>query len=99
MRLMLIGLAAVTLATPQNSRSFHLTQNETADQMNQIATLIRSTGGIQQIWADEAWPRSLQYAFPKMVHRSWLVTNPNTHKTKPKVINTRKVILLPNPLA
>ncbi len=53
MRLMLIGLAAVTLATPQNSRSFHLTQNETADQMNQIATLIRSTGGIQQIWADD----------------------------------------------
>jgi len=50
---MLIGLAAVTLATPQNSRSFHLTQNETADQMNQIATLIRSTGGIQQIWADD----------------------------------------------
>ena len=53
MRLMLIGLAAVTLATAQNSRSFHLTQNETADQMNQIATLIRSTGGIQQIWADD----------------------------------------------
>jgi len=50
---MLIGLAAVTLATAQNSRSFHLTQNETADQMNQIATLIRSTGGIQQIWADD----------------------------------------------
>lgn len=53
MRLMLIGLAAVTLATAQNSRSFHLTQNETAGQMNQIATLIRSTGGIQQIWADD----------------------------------------------
>src|SRR5882724_462157 len=53
MRLMLIGLAAVTLATAQNSRSFHLTQNETADQMNQIATLIRSTGGIEQIWADD----------------------------------------------
>ena len=53
MRLMLIGLAAVTLATAQNSRSFHLTENETADQMNQIATLIRSTGGIQQIWADD----------------------------------------------
>ena len=53
MRLILIGLAAVTLATAQNSRSFHLTQNETADQMNQIATLIRSTGEIQQIWADD----------------------------------------------
>jgi hypothetical protein len=53
MRLMLIGLAAVTLATAHNSRSFHLTQNETADQMYQIATLIRSTGGIQQIWADD----------------------------------------------
>jgi hypothetical protein len=50
---MLIGLAAVTLATAQNSRSFHLTHNETADQMNQIATLIRSTGGIEQIWADD----------------------------------------------
>ncbi|HXI39849.1 MAG TPA: hypothetical protein VNH83_07715 [Bryobacteraceae bacterium] len=44
---------AASVAAAQTTRSFHLTQNETADQMNQIATLIRSTGGIQQIWADD----------------------------------------------
>ena len=44
---------AASVAAAQTTRLFHLIQNETADQMFQIATLIRSTGGIQQIWADD----------------------------------------------
>ena len=44
---------AASVAAAQTTRVFHLIQNETADQMYQIATLIRSTGGIQQIWADD----------------------------------------------
>src|SRR5882762_10049579 len=44
---------AASVAAAQTTRVFHLIQNETADQMFQIATLIRSTGGIQQIWADD----------------------------------------------
>ena len=44
---------AASVAGAQTTRLFHLIQNETADQMFQIATLIRSTGGIQQIWADD----------------------------------------------
>src|SRR5204863_3115117 len=44
---------AASVAAAQTTRVFHLIQNETADQMFQIATLIRSTGGIQQIWAND----------------------------------------------
>ena len=44
---------SASVAAAQTTRVFHLIQNETADQMFQIATLIRSTGGIQQIWADD----------------------------------------------
>jgi hypothetical protein len=44
---------AASVVAAQTTRVFHLIQNETADQMFQIATLIRSTGGIQQILADD----------------------------------------------
>jgi hypothetical protein len=43
---------AATLATAQTSRVFHLTQNQVPQQMNQIATMIRSTGDIPHIAAD-----------------------------------------------
>jgi len=40
-----IVFLSTAVAAAQTTRSFHLTQNETADQIFQIATLIRSTAG------------------------------------------------------
>ena len=52
MRAILIGLAAAALAAAQTQRVFQLTQDETPQQMQEIATLMRSTGDLQQIFAD-----------------------------------------------
>ncbi len=52
MRVILIGIAAATLAAAQTERVFQLTQNQTPQQMQEIVTLMRATGDIPQIAAD-----------------------------------------------
>lgn len=52
MRFIGIALAVASMAAAQTSQVFHLTQNETQQQINEIATTIRSIGNIPQIMAD-----------------------------------------------
>src|SRR5260370_42458683 len=52
MRFIAIAVAGASMAAAQTSQVFHLTQNETQQQMNEIATTIRSIGNIRQIMAD-----------------------------------------------
>ena len=53
MRWILIGAATAALAAAQSPRVFHLTQNETPAQMQEMVTLTRAVGDIPQIAMDE----------------------------------------------
>ena len=46
--------SAQTPASPTVERVFHLTQNETVNQMNELATTLRWVAGVQQLSSEEA---------------------------------------------